>query len=264
MPSSGRAMDADRHPAVGRVLAGALLTCAIGFAQPQTSQSSLSFSCETFAPSIGEWDLVNRFGAAHVRSGLVPRGGAEGDWNPGTLLFADAPDRFVQLYWRDRTAKRWPDWVRLRGRFSAWRTPAGITLGADLKTVERLNGHPFRLSGFGTDVGGTVTSWLGGRLEGDDADGCSIRFRFNPDVASLDPQTRSMLNQVTGGRDFSSGHPAMQALNPRIEEAFISYDDRTSRLRGGSGQRSVRSRFVSAPSVQPDLCRWRGSPAPSG
>jgi len=36
----------------------------------------------------------------------------------------------------------------------------------------------------------------------------------------------NVMNQLKGEREYSSGHPAMQALNPTVSELFLQYDYR--------------------------------------
>ncbi len=165
----------------------------------------LPFSCASFGPDIDERALKVRFGGANVTTGSVPWGGAEGDYNEGTILFADHPDAKLEIYWHDRVAKRTPEWVGIHGSKSRWRSPGGVTLGADLKTVERLNGRPFRLNGWGTDLGGGVYSWAGGFLSRQDVEGCRIGFRFEPPDADKDPDRQALLRQVRGDRSVLFG-----------------------------------------------------------
>jgi len=40
-----------------------------------------------------------------------------------------------------------------------------------------------------------------------------------------DPARARFYNQVIGDREFSSGHPAMQALNPFVYEIWLEYQE---------------------------------------
>jgi hypothetical protein len=191
-----------------------------------SQETPLPFSCDALAPDIDESALRARFGAANVSAGLVPWGGAEGDYNEGTILFALASDARLEIYWRDRANRRQPQWVSVRGTQSRWRSPAGITLGTTLQTIERLNRGPFRLIGFGSDVQGTIISWSGGQLDRQNTSACHVRVRVAshwPPWQEVDPATSDRINQLKGEREYSSGHPAMQALNPRVYELFLQY-----------------------------------------
>lgn len=185
--------------------------------------SPLPFSCAVFTAITSESDLKARFGSTNVTAGLVPWGGAEGDFNEGTILFADQPDARLEILWQDRVAKRAPDWVDIRGNASRWITTGGVALGMDLKKVEQLNGRPFRLGGYGSDLNGGIYTWSGGRLERQNEGVCRVGFHFAAPDVDKRPDLHALLRQVYGERPFSSGHPAMQGLNPRIDEAVMSY-----------------------------------------
>lgn len=194
--------------------------------QPVVAQDSvLPFSCEIFSATASEATLSARFGAANVKTGLVPWGGAEGDVNEGTVLFDSVPDAKLEIYWSDRANKRNPEWVSVRGRHSRWRSPRRISLGASLRTIEQLNRRPFRLLGFGSDVSGTVMSWSGGRLESQNTASCRLRLRLGVGRGwdRADPKRSALIHQVTGEKEYSSGHPAMQALDPAVYEMFLQY-----------------------------------------
>jgi hypothetical protein len=190
----------------------------------QDADTRLPFSCEVFSARTSATALGSRFGSANVATDRVPWGGAEGDYNEGTVLFGGHPDARLEIYWRDTRSKRDPEWVSVRGKHTRWQSTAGITLGTPLRTVERLNGGPFRLLGFGSDVSGTVLGWSGGRLEAQNSNGCRVRLRLGIDWGSVDAKAAALINQVLGEREFSSGHPVMQQLNPTVYELFLQYD----------------------------------------
>ena len=134
-----------------------------------------------------------------------------------------SPTARLEIHWRDGTNQRHPEWVSVRGKQTRWRAPSGITLGT-LRRIEILNGRPFRLLGFGSDVQGTVGSWSGGRLESQNANGCRVGMRLGTDWNTVDVMYSAHMNQLQGEREFSSGHPAMQGLNPTVNELLLGYD----------------------------------------
>jgi opacity protein-like surface antigen len=201
----------------------ALLTSSVGVAQIPAEDTSLPFSCATFPPNVSAADLRARFGGEHVGVAPVPWGGAEGDYSQGTALFVKEPNAKLEISWYDKAGERNPAWVSVRGNRSRWRTPAGITLGSHLRTIEKLNAGPFRLLGFGTDVSGTVMSWSEGRLATQDSGGCRVRLRLGVVWESTEDGRSPLFRQLIGEREFSSGHPAMQSLNPSVYELFLQY-----------------------------------------
>lgn len=206
------------------VLIGVGVLLSVQTVKTGAVEPPLPFTCDAFSPTATVDDLVARFGAEHVRKGLVPWGGAEGDENPGTILFGDSPDSKLNVFWKDSARQREPEWVSAYGASTRWRTAAGITLGTDLKSIEKLNGGPFRLIGLANDVQGSLVSWSGGRLNTQDVEAChvGVRLRWEGNSAGH-PSLVEFEKEVRGDKVFSSGHPAMQALNPTVYELVIGY-----------------------------------------
>ena len=183
------------------------------------AQAARVLDCESnFPATASAAGLADRFGAANVVNAEISVG--EGLYEKGTVLFADSADDKVEIIWKDAEGLRLPRVVRIQGESSNWSTRSGLSLGDDLRTVERFNRKPFRLAGFSWDYAGTVLSWSGGALEGAAGAACVVRVRLAPDESADNVQWR---RQVKGDRAFSSAHPAMKALNPRIYEIWLEY-----------------------------------------
>ena len=169
--------------------------------------------------------LERLYGADNVETADVEIG--EGFTEPGTVVYPEDPQRRLEVVWLDQSRLVVKE-VRLTGETSAWHTRDGISLGTTLKEIEVINRFPFRLAGFAWDYGGTIVGCGRGRLgmigcaDGDDDTESSrsryIVIRLGPDVeARGEPAYR----QVIGERVFSSGHPAMQKLNPRVYQIVV-------------------------------------------
>jgi len=179
------------------------------------------FGCEsTFLATDDAKTLALRFGDAAVAKADIYLG--EGFSEAGSVLFGDSSEDRVEILWSDVVGQRSPKSIRIRGQRSHWRTRMGISLGDDLRLLERLNRRPFRLAGFGWDYSGTELSWSGGRLEAADSAPCVVRARLAPEGA-VEDQGWYRYRQVMGDREFSSGHPAMQYLNPRVYEVWLDF-----------------------------------------
>jgi hypothetical protein len=166
--------------------------------------------------------LQTIFGPGDVESVDVYVG--EGVTEPGAAVFPGDPTRRLEVLWTDaaRTAVKE---VRLRGNSTKWRTQEGISLGSTLKDIERLNGWPFRLVGFAWDYGGTITGCgrghlrMLGCLDGKGtSQGARAVLRLAP---SADARALPEHAAVIGDREFSSGHPAMQKLNPSVSQVIV-------------------------------------------
>lgn len=162
--------------------------------------------------------LTKDFGAANVHEQTIV--GAEGEEFPGVMIYPDAPSRRLAIMWGEGDAAGHPGHIDIcyrqeEGGACQWKTAQGITLGTSLMQLERLNGHLFHLAGFGWDYGGAVLSLDGGRLEPLRVAGLSLQL--DPDPATLaKPDMQKAYRQVQGDHSFSSGHPAMRSLNPRV------------------------------------------------
>jgi hypothetical protein len=103
-----------------------------------------------------------------------------------------------------------------------WHTREQITLGTPLKQIERLNAGPFTLLGFGLDYDGSILNFRSGRLTPLDQCPGNVHLRlFAPSDPSQSEQL--LLSQVTGDHDFSSAHPAMQAVNLRVGKMSMNF-----------------------------------------
>jgi hypothetical protein len=163
-----------------------------------------------------EADLRQRYGDSVVQSSRIELG--EGETSPGTILFPEDSLRRVEILWQDTVQHRRPARAILRGDRSRWQVGHGITLGTSLQDLERLNGKPFTLAGFGWDYSGAVTAWDGGTLDGALA---QTTLYLDPGPAQYESAPYS---QVLGDRDYSSSLPAMQQLSPRVYQIFIDYE----------------------------------------
>ena len=137
------------------------------------------------------------------------------------MIFHGTRDE-VEVFWQKPRRGGALRLVRTRGNQGSWETPLGLRVGLDLRTIERINRRPFRLAGFGFDYAGTVTSWEGGHLEEPPSAPCRVWARLSPDHPSDDVELEREYLRVRGDKIFSSGHPSMQLLNPKIRVLLIS------------------------------------------
>jgi hypothetical protein len=190
--------------------------------QERSTGADRLLACESvFTRASSAASLVKHFGAANVSNDEISIG--EGEVVPGTILFAKSPEDRVEILWRDSRGRRLPQTISIHGDKSRWATRGGLTLGQDLRTVQRLNGKTFRLLGFSWDYEGTVASWSGGIFTRSGIQGCLVRARLRPDPGNDAPERTRWLKQVTGDREFPSTHPAMQALNPKVYTVWLDF-----------------------------------------
>jgi hypothetical protein len=160
-----------------------------------------------------EVDLKLRYGAEAVRIDL-----GEGETTPGTVLFARDSLLRAEIVWHDTVSRSRPARLILRGSRSKWTVGPGISLGTSLQELERINGRPFTLAGFGWDYGGVITEWGGGPL---DRALAGVKLYLDPGPAQYESASYS---QVLGDRDYSSSLPPMQQLNPRVARIYVDFE----------------------------------------
>jgi hypothetical protein len=187
-----------------------------------TASADLRFACTgPLAPGASHASLAAYFGQANVVPGNVYVG--EGSSEPGTIVYPNNPAKRIEILWKKEKIRRWPATVRIGDAAdwnrSEWRTSKGITLGTTLSALERLNGRTFRLLGFGWDYAGTVVNWSGGALEATGP--CTLLVRLQPDPA----RPSDYEDRVAGDSEFSSGNPAMRAVNPYVYQMILNYGE---------------------------------------
>ncbi|MFL5535568.1 MAG: hypothetical protein ACJ8AP_07685 [Gemmatimonadales bacterium] len=179
-------------------------------------QVSLRSGNGPLTPEGSEVELRERYGPSAVDSVRIELG--EGETTPGTVLYPGDSLRRAEIVWKDTVSRRGPARVILRGTQSKWQVGQGISLGSSLQELERLNGRPFVLAGFGWDYAGVITDWKGGAL---DSTLAGVKLYLDPGSAQ---QQSAAYSQVLGDRDYSSDLPAMQQLNPKVAQIFVDFE----------------------------------------
>jgi hypothetical protein len=163
-------------------------------------------------------DLIRVFGVANLeeQDGID---GMSGDTEYGTVIFPKDTERTIEILWQT-SDKKVPIRLTIRGQKSKWKADRGISLGTSLNELEQLNGRSFRLTGFAWDYSGTITSWEGGSLDSDLQAPGGVVLRLD---APMDKLTEAESRQIQGDGEFSSRHPIMKKLNPRVYEIVWSF-----------------------------------------
>lgn len=218
-----------RRPLHNFVVAATLvLLGARGYSQEPQAPDWLVIPGERVGPITAETSAASleaAFGVENVRRTEINVG--EGLKVPGSVVFPDDAARRIEVVWAD-ASRNTPTEVRINGESSLWETAEGISLGSSLRDIERLNGFPFRLTGFAFDYAGTIVDCGHGRLKmlgcsaADDIEQAPRSRLLTLRLAASDAATATReYRQVLGDRTFSSGHPAMQVLNPRVYQMIV-------------------------------------------
>jgi len=142
------------------------------------------------------------YGSANLVPADLPA--PEGATIEGAKLFPGT-DRELELIWKDGDPNKVLVEVNVIG--SAWVIEGGLKAGMTLLEVEKINGKPFKISGFDWDYGGYAVDFAGGAIHG-----LSLRFTYG------DKQVDSSL---IGDKTISSGDAKLRALNPKVEKPIM-------------------------------------------
>lgn len=199
--------------AAGLLAIGAIAVAA-GKADSRTIAVGKRFGAVTVSTTRAQ--IAGIYGKANVKDAEIS--GPEGTTFPGTVVYGKrAADRF-EIIWVDPKTKRKPELVRVSDAKTRWKTSHGITIGTSLKTIEKLNGKPLTLNGFGWDLGGGVISWNGGKL----AKECYGKLLLTFDAIGEEKLTEKEASKVMGEREVRSNSPVMRKLDVRVEELALS------------------------------------------
>ena len=110
-------------------------------------------TCEgPFARNSGHGKVIGAFGKENVRFELV--GGPEGEDLWATVIYANDPQRRLEILWKDSTELRNLEAVRISEEKTRWSGDHGVRIGMTLNQIEALNGKPFKIRDFQRDNGG--------------------------------------------------------------------------------------------------------------
>ena len=145
----------------------------------------------------------------------------EGMTEPGLVIYKSDPTRRLDVIWNDEIPPHPATIFICRDAPDGpcrWHTLSGIGMGTTLKELESRNGKPFEMVGWGTDVGGNVTSFEGGKLERELRNfgvlGLTLVPRTNKEGDYVPKLTVEELDAVEGEKFILSSHPSLQKLNP--------------------------------------------------
>lgn len=200
-------------------LMAGLLALSSSFALAERAASPRVIKCEgPFGRNASHADLVKAFGSANVVYQDID--GAEGETIKASVLYPNDAKAKLEIIWGDEKARRRP-MIRAKDQ-SGWASTNGIRIGMALEEIEKMNGKPFKLSGFDWDDGGRVRDWKGGALAKPLPGGCVVGVEF----VHAEDVPEANLSKVTGEGEFLSDGADMRAVEPYVAVVTISYPQR--------------------------------------
>ncbi len=204
--------------AAALLLAGSLSATAQSAADTQSNyqqQKRDALACDgPFAKDSSHAKLVAAFGAKNVTFKDVDA--AEGAKEKATVLFDEDPTKRIVVFWHDGKARSRPSMINVSAP-SLWVGPGGVGNGMKLADLEKLNGKPFKLTGFGWDGGGFVREFEA-RLN--PAGGCNLVVRFEPGIANPLPPRYA---EITGDKVIISNNKLLRRTRAQVSEWGFGY-----------------------------------------
>jgi hypothetical protein len=202
---AARAAPSPAAPAVDRATPGP--------AGPRSAARSVACS-GVFAKDSTHLKLAQAFETKNIEFGAVA--GPDGSSLNASILYGGDPRRRLEVLWQNEAARSDISLIVITGQ-SQWSAPKGLRLGLALAALEKLNGKPFRLSGFDQPDGGSALDWQGGALA-ELPGGCKVGIRLAPDRKAT-PEALA----AAAGKEFLSNDAAMRAAKPVIAEIVLGY-----------------------------------------
>ena len=199
-----------------------IATVSKGSVATDTSKSEVLY-LEDILQCVSFQGLEKKFGKGNIEKDAVIESG-EGQFN-ATKLFPNT-NKEVEVYWKDGKDFKEIQDVMVKSAIgddgnlavkSPWISREGLRMGMRLSEVVALNGKTFTMTGIGWDLGGTVMSWEGGKL-----DKKNVSIRFNDYSNNQGGLTEKEYNSIIGDREFDVAHSVIQKLNPIVDQLDVS------------------------------------------
>jgi hypothetical protein len=168
-----------------------------------------------FAKDSSHAGLTSAFHARNVSATQVDT--PSGSKVTASVLYAKDPKRRLEVWWSKPATKSDTHLIVINGQ-SDWIAPGDIHLGLTLADLEKLNGKPFKLSGFDKDHTTTLVDWDGGTLSAI-AGGCRIGISLRADSKV----SAASLGALPADRAYASSDASLRAANPTISEILVAY-----------------------------------------
>lgn len=193
-------------------------------AETGATPADMTITCGTpIAWDATEESLKAQFGAENVVHKDL--GGPEGTEMFGTQVYSKDAKKTFDIVWSDEEKWANPSVINVNQVWSEdgetatnpeWASAEGIKVGMPIEEVEKINGKPFKLSGFGWDYGGNALSWEGGKLQPADDAKCGITVSFNQTAENAPEST-------LGDKEIASNDKDVIASKPVVSSYTVYY-----------------------------------------
>ena len=167
-----------------------------------------------FAKDSSHVKLAEFFQTANIEYGQVE--GSGGSALNATILYPKDPKRRLEVLWQNDATRSDTSMVVIAGQ-SQWKGPKGLHLGLAIAALEKINGKPFKLTGFDQPNGARAADWMGGALASLPG-GCQVGIKFDADRKATPDQLAAV-----AGKELVSSNPALKAVKPTVSEIVLGY-----------------------------------------
>jgi hypothetical protein len=168
-----------------------------------------------FAKDSTHLKLAIKFDSRNIVYGQVD--GPEGTKINASILYPNDPKRRLEVLWNNEASRSDTSLIAINGK-SQWLAPKGLRLGLAIAALEKANGRPFKMSGFGKDGFASVLGWEGGALSSLPG-GCKLGLRLTADAKAA----QDARDAVAGDKEFLSNDAGVRAIKPTVGEILIGY-----------------------------------------
>jgi hypothetical protein len=181
----------------------------------RTGKANIIACSGVFAKDSSHTKLASAFQSRNVSYTQVETN--SGSKATASVLYAKDPKRRLEVWWSKPATKSDTHLIVINGQ-SDWIAPGELHLGLTLTELEKLNGKPFKLSGFDRDHVATLSDWDGGTLSAL-AGGCKIGISLRADPRAA----AATLSGLPADRAFTSSDASLRAANPTVSEILVAY-----------------------------------------
>ncbi|UFZ06077.1 hypothetical protein LQG66_07175 [Bradyrhizobium ontarionense] len=195
------------------VVLAAVLSVSPALAQTAVSQGPITCSSPVAADDSAKSLMLRHGNEAVIQDGLFS--GVEDITYKGLVLHPHSPEWRIEVFFADETMSRAARLTLHDTKSGHWNV-AGVTLGATLAEVQKINGKPFLVSEFDSDFSGFVVDWKGGVLGRPLPGGCMLVVRFG----------RNSDGGAPGGNPISSNNAKLLKWGPVVEQIEVRFPDK--------------------------------------
>jgi hypothetical protein len=181
---------------------------------PRVAEPARVITCSApFGKEASHLKLAQRFDSRNITYTEVD--GPDGSKMRASVLYPNDPKRRLELVWQNEASRSVTHLIVINGQ-STWAGPKGVRLGLTLAALEKINGKPFKMSGFDQPDGGSVTDWQGGAL--DSLPGCRMGLRL-----AADAKAPEAARSEAAGKELMSSDAPIKAVKPVVAEILFGF-----------------------------------------